>query len=103
MALRYEPAVLRRHNPRPALSWLDGELLSALSRLLPVGLRQLRLVSPRTLLRWHTKLIAGRRTYPRRQPSRPPVAQPLRGPVDRRRSQTQADFWNPTSIDAGHP
>jgi hypothetical protein len=30
---------------------------SALSRLLPVPLRQLRLVSPRTLLRWHAELV----------------------------------------------
>ena len=81
LALRHEVAMLHRRNPRPALSWLDRELLSALSRLLPVGLRQLRLVSPRTLLRWHATLVARRRTYPRRQPGRPPVAQPLRALV----------------------
>jgi transposase InsO family protein len=81
LVLRHEVAVLRRHHPRPRLTWADRAFLSALSRLLPTSLRTLRLVSPRTLLRWHAQLVARRWTYPRRQPGRPPVAPPIRALV----------------------
>ena len=82
--------MLRRHISRPTLSWVDRALLSALSRLLPVHLRRLRLVSPRTLRRWHAQLVARRWTYTRRQPGRPPVAQPIRALVLRMARENSA-------------
>ena len=81
LTLRHEVAVLRRTNPRPKMSWLDRSLLSALSRLLPVPLRQVRLVSPRTLLRWHAQLVTHRWTYPYRRPGRPPTPPPIQALV----------------------
>src|SRR5688500_18286250 len=83
LMLRHEVAMLRRNNPRPTTTWLDRAMLSALSRLLPAPLRQVRLVSPRTLLRWHAHLVARRWTHPRRQPGRPPTPQPIRALVVR--------------------
>ena len=81
LILRHEVAVLRRTNARPTLTSRDRAVLSALSRLLPAPLRQRRLVSPRTLLRWHAQFVTRRWTYPRRRPGRPPTAPPIRALV----------------------
>ena len=81
LMLRHEIAVLRRTHDRPTLTWLDRAVLSALSRLLPAPLRRMRVVSPRTLLRWHAQLVARRWTYAHRQPGRPPIAAPIRALV----------------------
>jgi hypothetical protein len=78
---RHEVAVLRRRNPHPRLTWLDRAILSALNSLLPPPLRRLRLVSPRTLLRWHTQRVTRRWTYPRPQPGRPPTSPHMRALV----------------------
>src|SRR6185437_7282737 len=81
LILRHEVAVLRRTNARPTLTWLDRAMLGALSKLLPTPLRQLRLASPRTLLRWPAQLVARRWSYPHRRPGRSRIPPPIRALV----------------------
>jgi hypothetical protein len=68
LILRHQVAVLQRQVKTPRLSWADRAVLAALARLLSSDhLRQLRLIiSPRTVLRWHARLV--RRRWPAPQP-----------------------------------
>jgi len=76
LALWHEVAVLRRVNPKPRLCWRDRAVLTALTRLLPTPLRNARIVTPGTLLRWHRRLIANKWRQPT-PPGRPPIPDEL--------------------------
>jgi transposase InsO family protein len=73
VVLRHELSILRRQAERPQLREADRVLLAALSRVLPRRSWSVFVVSPRTLLRWHQRLVARRRTYPCARIGRPPV------------------------------
>jgi putative transposase len=73
VVLRHELSILRRQTKRPQLREADRALLAALSRALPRRSWSVFVVSPRTLLRWHQRLIARRWTYPSTRIGRPTV------------------------------
>jgi len=73
LVLRHELSILRRHAKPVALQEADRVFLAALSRVLSRRRWSAFSVSPRTLLRWHQRLVARRWTYPHRRPGRPPV------------------------------
>jgi putative transposase len=57
LVLRHELEILRRQLVRPKLRMADRALLAAAACHLPRSSRGARLVTPRTLLRWHQALV----------------------------------------------
>jgi putative transposase len=57
LVLRHEFEILRRQTARPKLRMVDRALLAAAASHLPRSSRGTLLVTPRTLLRWHQKLV----------------------------------------------
>jgi len=60
LVLRHEVEVLRRRVVRPTFRPTDRALLAAAAWQLPRSVRGVRLVTPRTLLRWHRALVRWR-------------------------------------------
>ena len=78
VVLRHQLKVLKRQNPRPKVTPIDRAFLAAAARRLTLPSLGSFFVSPRTLLRWHQKLVAykwGRYTRRPRRKGRPPLTQ----------------------------
>jgi putative transposase len=83
LVLRHKLEVLRRQVARPQLRAADRALLAAAACHLPPSSRGARLVTPRTLLRWHRALVRGKWRQPPGQRGRPPVPAEVRALVPR--------------------
>ena len=81
LVLRHELEVLRRQVARPKLRAADRALLAAAACHLPRASRGARLVTPRTLLRWHRALVRRKWRQPPGQRGRPPVPAEVRAVV----------------------
>ena len=74
LLLRHQLAVLHRQSGRPQLTWADRVVIAALALRLPPARRVGLLVTPRTILRWHRRLVAWRwTTTTERRLGRPPI------------------------------
>jgi hypothetical protein len=82
VVLRHELAILRRASRQPQATWTDRLLLAAASRLLPRRRWQSFIVTPKTLLAWHRRLVTRHWTYTAR-PGRPPMDRKIRALVER--------------------
>jgi hypothetical protein len=82
VVLRHELAILRRGRRQPRTTGTDRLLPAAASRLLPRRRWPSFIVTPKTLLAWHRRLVTRRWTYPAR-PGRPPIDRKIRALVER--------------------
>jgi hypothetical protein len=74
LVLRHELGVLRRQVARPKLRGADRALLAAAVCHLPRPARGARLVTLRTLLRWHRALVRKKWRQPAGRRGRPPTS-----------------------------
>jgi putative transposase len=81
LVLRHEVAVLRRQGARSKLRAADRAVLAAAACHLPASSRGARLVTPRTLLRWHRALVRRKWRQPPGRRGRPPVPADVRAMV----------------------
>ena len=81
LVLRHELEVLRRQVARPKLRAADRALLAAAACHLPRPSRGARLVTPRTLLRWHRALVRRKWRQPPGRRGRPRVPAEVRALV----------------------
>ena len=81
LVLRHELEVLRRQVARPKLRAADRALLAAATRHLPRSSRGARVVTPRSLLRWHRALVRREWRQSSGQRGRPPVPAEVRAVV----------------------
>ncbi len=81
--LRQQLAVLQCNSPKSAFTRGDRAVLASLVRLLSKCHRSALklLVTPRTVLRWHARLVAKKWTHPHRRSGRPPKPEALRALV----------------------
>ncbi|MBI0318515.1 transposase [Streptomyces javensis] len=82
LILRHELAVLRRQVTAPKPGWPERALLAVVTRLIPQALRERRIVSPRTLLAWHRRLVKQKWTQPL-STGRPPLPEEIRNLIIR--------------------
>lgn len=83
LVLRHQLSVLQRGRPKPAFTLGDQAVIASLIRLLNKRQRlSLKLlVTPRTVLRRHARLVKRKWTHPHRRPGRPPKPAALRALV----------------------
>jgi hypothetical protein len=71
LLLRHQLAVLHRQVTRPRFTWSDRAFVAFLAGLVPRERWGSFLITPRTILDWHRRLVRKQWTYPHRRPGRP--------------------------------
>jgi putative transposase len=78
LVLRHELEILRRQVARPRVRPADRALLAAAAFHLPRPVREARLVTPRTLFRWHRALVRRKWRQSAGRRGRPPLSVEVR-------------------------